>query len=208
MGLHGFTDVRIFRVRLPDPLFPFQGRESIEPYVDTTQTQSRESGSLPQSSGLLGIEDLAEFFPAKFSEKNRLNMPGPIYGGETDTCCTGPQEAPYNVLLDKSGQEFVFKQASSVVEFRDLVSAAMCECFEGYGADGDSHWRLSSIREWWRTRDDMLAEGVSERFCSSQSVEGWRRALQGEAKGYLRVYAFFVENGRVPVDGDILPDVD
>ena len=209
IDLHGFTDVRTFRVRLPDPLFPLRGRESIEPCDDTIHKSTGESGRpLKGTSGWRGIGDLKQYFPAKFSEKNYLNMPGPIYGGETDTCCTGPQEAPDNVLLDKSGQEFVFKQASSAVEFRDLLSAALCECFEGYGADGDSHWRLSSIREWWRTRDDMLTESISEQWCKPQSVQKWRRALNGEARGYLRVYAFFVENRRIPVDGDTLPDVD
>ena len=208
MDLHGFADIRTYRVRMPDPLFPFRGRESIEPCDDITQTEMCESPSLPQrNSGWLGIEDLTEFFPSKFSEKNDLNMPGPIYGGETDTCCTGPQEAPDNVLLDKEGQEFVFKQPSTAVEFRDLVSAALSECFEGYGADGDSHWRLASIRDWWRTREDMLLGGISEQWCEAESVMRWKRALQGEAEGYLRVYAFFVENGRVPVDGDTLPNV-
>lgn len=205
MDLHGFADIRTFRVRLPKPLFPFRGRESIEMCEEITQISSDVRKVAP---GWLGIEYLADFFPSKFSEKNALNIPGPIYGAETDTRCTGPQEAPDNVLLDKEGQEFVFKQPSTAVEFRDLVSAAISECFEGYGADGDSHWRLSTIREWWRTREDMLLGGISEQWCESESVKRWKRALQGEAEGYLRVYAFFVENCRVPVDGDTLPSVE
>lgn len=199
MNLHGFADVRSFRVRLPNPLYPYASRESIE---------SSEASGMPQdTSRWLGIEDLAKFFPSNFQKKNPLNIPGPIYGAETDTCCTGPQEAPNNVLLDKNGQEFVFRQASKAEEFRDLVSAAICECFEGYGADGDSHWRLSTIRDWWGTREDMLREEISEQWCKGESVQRWKRALKGEAEGYLRVYAFFVENGRVPGDGDILPEM-
>ena len=77
-------------------------------------------------SVMLGIDDLVEQFPSKFSMRNPLNIPGPIYGAETDTCCSGPREAPENVLLDKNGQEFVFKQASNAREFRGLVSAAIC----------------------------------------------------------------------------------
>lgn len=199
MNLHGFADVRAFRVRLPNPLYPYPGRESIE---------LCDASEVPQEASCwLGIEDLAQFFPSKFSEKNPLNIPGPIYGAETDTCCTGPQEAPNNVLLDKNGQEFVFRQASKAEEFRDLVSAAISECFEGYGADGDSHWRLSTIRDWWGSREDMLATEIGEPWCNFECIERWKRALRGEAEGYLRVYAFFVENGRVPVDRDILPEM-
>src|SRR5262245_12225854 len=102
MDLFGFADIRCFQVRLPTSLYPYQGRKVAEACDDITKTEG--------SSGWLGISDLAQFFPAKFSEKNPLNIPGPIYGAETDTCCTGPQEAPENVLLDKNGQEFVFRQ--------------------------------------------------------------------------------------------------
>lgn len=196
MHLHGYADIRGFRVKLPQQ---YQGRNSIE---------TCESIDLPDGSiGWQSIDDLAELFPSKFTDKNPLNIPGAIYGAETDTCETGPHEAPNNVLLDRNGQEFVFRQASTAEEFRDLVSAARSECFEGYGSDGDSHWRLSTIREWWQTRDDMLREEIRELACNAESVLRWKRALNGEAEGYLRVYAFFVENGRVPDDGDVLPEI-
>lgn len=200
MKLHGFVDIREYRVRLPVPLCPYPGRDSIETYLASEVSND-------DADDWLSVSDLLQIFPARFSDKNPLNVPGPIYGAETDTCCTGPQEAPNNVLLDKNGQEFVFRQASSADEFGDLVSAAICECFQGYGSDGDSHWRLSTIRDWWRTRDDMLREDISEQWCYAGSVLRWRRALSGEAEGYLRVYAFFVENGRVPDDGDVLPEI-
>ena len=191
MDVFGFADIRGFRVRLPTPLYPYQGRECVDTCDDITENEN--------SSGWLGISDLAQYFPAKFTEKNPRNIPGPIYGAETDTCGTGAQEAPDNVLLDKNGQEFVFRQASNPKEFRDLVSAALCECFNGYGADGDAHWRLSTIRDWWQTRGEMLNEGVGHEWCKPESVESWKRALQGDAAGYLRVYAFFVENGRIQI---------
>ena len=53
-----------------------------------------------------------------------VEHPRPIYGAEADTCCSGPAEAPGNVFLDQNGQEFVFKQAFSADEFRDLVSVS------------------------------------------------------------------------------------
>jgi len=199
MDLYGFIDIQTFRLRLPEPLYPYRGRDTIA---------ACELADLPRdTTGWLDINDLADVFPSKFSEKNRLNIPGPIYGAETDSCCTGPQEAPHNVLLDRNGQEFVFKQASTADEFRSLLSAAICECFEGYGADGDSNWRLSTIRDWWRNREDMLREEIGEQWCNAESILRWKRALQGEAEGYLQVYAFFVENGRVPNNADRLPEM-
>lgn len=197
--LHGFADIRQFRVQLPTPLFPYRGKGGIKSVI--------ESELRPVDHHWLSIDDLSEFFTPNFKARNPLNIPGPIYGGETDTCLTGPAEAPCNVLVDRDGQEFVYKQAENAAEFRDLVSAAICECFVGYGIDGDANWRLSTIREWWRTRTDMLYE-VGEEWCDKERVEQWRHALEGGAKGYLRTYAFFVENGRLPDLGNPLPFLD
>jgi hypothetical protein len=198
MDLHGFAAIRDFRVRLPEPVYPYRGKQSIE---------ACHVLDLPKDGGgWFGIAGLSDFFPAKFSERNPLNIPGPIYGAETDTCTTGPAEAPLNVLLDEAGQEFVFKQPSTAIEFRDVLSAALCECFHGYGADGDSNWRQSSIREWWQNRDEMFG-CLCEEFCDPNSVLRWREGLNGAFEPYLRVYAFFVENGRAPGNEDTLPSL-
>jgi hypothetical protein len=125
---------------------------------------------------------------------------------ETNTCETGPHEAPHNVLLDPSGQEFVFRQPADAAELRDVVSAALCECFCGYGADGDDNWTLPLIREWWRTRFDLLASLTAVRG-DPESVRLWHHSLSGEAEDYLRAYAFFVLERRLPGEEDILPDV-
>lgn len=193
-----FHDIRKFRVKLPDPLFPYKGRLSID--AATVDALSDEG------SGWKSIGELTGFFTPNFAKRNPLNIPGPIYGAETDTCLTGPSEAPDNVLVDQSGQEFVFRQPASATEFRDLVCAAITECFIGYGADGDEHWRLSSIREWWRGRAAMVGE-VGEEWCNPTSVASWRAALKGGAERYLQVYAFFVENGRVARADERLPEL-
>src|SRR5205085_10529256 len=78
---------------------------------------------------------VSQFFRPAFGKRNPLNIPGPFYGAETDTCEMGTAEAPHNVLLDESGQEFVFTQPSNENELRDILGAAICECFVGYGAD-------------------------------------------------------------------------
>ncbi|MCY2962337.1 MAG: ferredoxin [Planctomycetota bacterium] len=148
----------------------------------------------------------SQFFRSAFSKRNPLNIPGPFYGAETDTCETGIAEAPHNVLLDPLGQEFVFMQPRGADELQDIISAAICECFVGYGADGDDHWTLTLIREWWRSRLDLLAlstktKGLAESRCR------WERILSGEGEAYLREYAFLVENGRLSSDMDALPEI-
>jgi hypothetical protein len=194
MHLHKLVDVQRFRVLLP---FPFQ----------SASLQSALVEQLPaNATGWLSINELSEHFTPNFSHRNRLNLPGPFYGAETDTCATGPMEAPRNVLLDSDGCEFLFKQPSTAEEFRQVIRAAICECFQGYGADGNEHWRLSLIREWWRDRHNYIAE-TDISYCSAEAIAQWRSGLEGDAEPYLREYAFFVDNGRVPNDGELLPEV-
>jgi len=146
------------------------------------------------------------FFQSAFDKRNPLNIPGPFYGAETDTCETGTMEAPHNVLLDGLGQEFVFMQPRSEDELRDIISAAICECFVGYGADGDDHWTVALIREWWRARFDLLTRSSQARGLPD-SKRRWERILSGEGEAYLRSYAFFVENRRLPTEADFLPEI-
>jgi hypothetical protein len=42
----------------------------------------------------------------RWEERSWLNVPGPFYGAETDTCATGRRAAPSNVLYTVDGQEF------------------------------------------------------------------------------------------------------
>lgn len=191
--------IREFFVRLPKPLYPYKDKTRIQ-----VRKWNADAGSDPEWRPFTAM--VGQFFRPAFSKRNPLNIPGPFYGAETDTCETGTAEAPHNVLMDRSGQEFVFMQPRSESELRDIISAAICECFIGYGADGDSHWTLTLIREWWRSRFDFLAllpetEGLTESKCR------WERILSGEGESYLRKYAFFVENGRLSSNTDALPEI-
>lgn len=190
--------IREFVVRLPDPLFPYQDKTRIQ-VRKATAVASPEPGWMPVTA-LVG-----QFFQPAFGKRNPLNIPGPFYGAETDTCETGTAEAPRNVLLDRSGQEFVFTQLRGEDELRDIISAAICECFVGYGADGDDHWTLTLIREWWRSRLDLLAL-LSHIRGMPESKLRWKRNLSGEGEAYLRSYAFFVETRRLPAAKDALPE--
>ena len=192
--------IREFVVRLPDPLYPYQDKTRIQ-VRKATAVVSPEPGWMPVTA-LVG-----QFFQPAFGKRNPLNIPGPFYGAETDTCETGTAEAPRNVLLDHSGQEFVFTQPTGEAELRDILSAAICECFVGYGADGDDHWTLELIREWWRSRLDLLALSLQARGLP-QSKRRWERILSGEGEAYLRSYAFFVDTRRLPTETDALPEIE
>jgi hypothetical protein len=191
--------IRDFVVRLPDPLYPYQDKTRIQ-VRKATAVASPEPGWMPVTA-LVG-----QFFQPAFGKRNPLNIPGPFYGAETDTCETGTAEAPNNVLLDRSGQEFVFTQPRGEDELRDIISAAICECFVGYGADGDDHWTLALIREWWGSRLDLLARS-SQGTGLPESKRRWERILSGEGETYLREYAFFVETRRLPTETDALPEI-
>ncbi len=190
--------IREYVVRLPDPLYPYQ---------DKTRIQVRKASAVAPEPGWMPFTALVgQFFRTAFGKRNPLNIPGPFYGAETDTCETGTAEAPHNVLLDESGQEFVFTQPSNENELRDILGAAICECFVGYGADGDDHWTLALIREWWRSRLDLHARSSQARGLP-ESKRRWERILSGEGEAYLRSYAFFVENRRLPTEADALPEI-
>lgn len=196
MATPRLLDIREYRVRLPEPLFPYTAKAGIE--------VCPASGC--DGPGWLRVADLpADFFRPDFGHRNPLNIPGPFYGAETDTCQTGVAEAPNNVLLDDRGQEYVFKQPEDAAELRDVLSAALCECFTGYGADGDQNWTLALIREWWTTRFDLLGRVAAAG--NGAEVRRWRVMLAGGAKEYLRGYAYFVEEGRRPTASDRIPDL-
>ena len=191
-----FLDIREHRVRLPEPLFPY----TVKDHIEVCRVGNCHG------SGWLSVAELpGDFFCTDFEHRNPLNIPGPFYGAETDTCQTGVAEAPNNVLMDEHGQEFVFKQPEVAAELRDVLSAALCECFNGYGADGDQNWTLALIREWWATRFDLLRR--VDAAGDEAAVRQWREMLSGGAEDYLRAYAFFVEEGRVPTNSDRLPDL-
>jgi hypothetical protein len=200
MHCNGLVNIRDYRVRLPPTLFPYKGKGVIQ------VRHVNEIGA--GDTDWLRLTALGDdFFHPAFDKRNPLNLPGPFYGAETDTCETGAAEAPNNVLMDRHGQEFVFKQPANEEELRDIISAALCECFCGYGADGNDHWTLSLIRDWWKSRHDLLAN-VGEVSGSPESISLWQRLLSGEGRDYLRAYAFLMEEGRVPSGTEALPEVE
>lgn len=153
-----------------------------------------------------------------WTDKHWMNTPGPLYGGQTDTCGTGPLVAPNNVLFDHHGYEFIFRQPVNHYELRQVLDAADADPFQGYGADGDIHWSVGGVKEWWARRRELEAENdlrLSEQLALASNsdypyfaaLHRWQDYLNTGMHSYLRVYAFFLSERRVPGVEDRLPDV-
>ena len=102
------------------------------------------------------------FLNGQWKARNGLNVPGPFYGADTDTCLAGFAAAPRHVLFDEHGMEFVWRQPRNLDEVRAVLDAAYQDPFEGYGCDGDDHWTPELVQEWWDGReqiDERLAKG-------------------------------------------------
>ncbi|QDT44145.1 hypothetical protein Pan241w_42510 [Gimesia alba] len=170
---------------------------SQKPWYELSDYTIRRSGLKAK------LEDF-NAFDGIFSERNRFNIPGPFYCGQTDNCLTGRLEAPDNVMYDENGYEFLFRQPINHSELENVVSAANFDPFCGYAADGNQHWTLTLISDWWKSRDDLLAE-VDALRTLNDNVDEWQAYLTGPAIEYLRQYAFFIEEGRLPEARDHLP---
>lgn len=198
-------DIDRYRIKISPPLFHYFGVESFQ-IAPLQSLSSEEIGK----GWLTLVAHLDDQWGGKFSERNPLNIPGPFYGADTDSCETGPISAPDNILLDPNGQEFVFRQPDSYWELLELLEAARCECFSGYAADGNDHWTLSLLREWWQQSLEMVAAYEKEQENVDyllKAVTRYKHYLETDAEKYLQRYAFFLEQGQSPQKTDILPEI-
>lgn len=156
----------------------------------------------------------------KWAEKHWLNVPGPVYTGQTDTCWTGRYCAPRHVLYGgEFYNEFVYRQPKSPAEVEALLAAANEDPFDGYAFDGDSRWTPIAVHAWWLDRRrveqhvaDLLAEWTAEEVHpqEAEAAEGARdflAYLAGDLETDLRAYLFRLESGRYPDKGDRLPNL-
>jgi hypothetical protein len=136
-----------------------------------------------------------------------LNFPGPFYSGESDTCETGPYEAPDNVLRDNHAMEYVFRQPQNFIEFVSIVDAAAIEVFDSYSCDGNDHWTYQLCREWWQGKNVLIRRLHTPAFqeYNGNRVRLYIDYLNGAAETDLRRYCYFLENGRYPTAADSLP---
>jgi len=167
----------------------------------------------------LGVKHGQQPFLGNWSQCNWMNTPGPIYGGDTDTCGTGIVIAPNNVALDPESQEIVFRQPVNLYELKQVVEAADCDPFAGYGCDGNMYWTYQKIKEWSKCKNELkqfLEQEYSEQikkirerdytkhfyFCY---LSRWKEYVENGLDQYLRAYAFFLEEQRIPDESSTLP---
>lgn len=160
-----------------------------------------------------------KLFQGRWEKRLWLNVPGPFYTGETDTCWTGRLNAPRNVMYAASTEgtlEYVFRQPRNPAEVREVVNAADEEPFQEYAYDGDRWWTPEAVRRWWAGRGRVeehleltLAEYAdsvhpADRDAAAGARE-FRAYLEGGLAADLRTYLFRLEEGRYPGEGERLP---
>ncbi|GAA0992575.1 hypothetical protein GCM10009555_081850 [Acrocarpospora macrocephala] len=117
-----------------------------------------------------------------WEDRDWRNVPGPFYGAQTDSCWMGRDIAPRHIVYeDECGSEVVFRQPQSPQEVHLVLTAAWNDPFCAYAGDGDNHWTLELIREWWASRERLAAWiddvrrrwSVSEREDERRTRWGW-----------------------------------
>ncbi|MFG2482198.1 ferredoxin [Streptomyces virginiae] len=159
-------------------------------------------------------------FSGVWAERNRRNVPGPFYGADTDCMELGRWEAPRHIAYD-GDHEFVYRQPVDAFEVEALLSAAQVELYSGYGWNGDDHWTVEAVRDWWRDRGWVREWAVAAAAERDAGDPEYRAHHQDAARGlrdfvayiddgleaYLRGYLFWLERRREPQPGEALPQL-
>ncbi|MFI5527248.1 ferredoxin [Kitasatospora sp. NPDC051853] len=164
-------------------------------------------------------------YTGRWEDRLWLNVPGPVYGGETDNCGTGRLHAPRHVLYgDDYFGEYVYRQPRTPGEAADVLVAIEEEPWGGYNCDGDQRWTPDLVREWWRDRGRVLEylrdqsrewERIDTMDPRQHTVEGVRDFAayitggtdSGSLETDLRTYLYWLEERRSPTPDDLLPDL-
>jgi hypothetical protein len=123
-----------------------------------------------------------------------------------------------NVLIDESGQEFVWRQPQGPAQLRGLLQAARVDPFCGYAWDGDEHWTTELVREWWATRgevsewidrqlgnEELLSSAYNYERAAVGSLQKFRAYFNVDLQSDLREYVFWLEKHRTRADDEPLP---
>jgi hypothetical protein len=132
----------------------------------------------------------------------------------------GREVAPDHVVYeDELFGEIVYRQPRNAGELHLLLSAAWADPFSAYAADGDDHWTLDLVREWWAGRGRLVAwiDNVQGRWSRSERADerdnavglgNFARYLADGLEADLRDYGFWLDNRRPPLPHETLPHVD
>jgi hypothetical protein len=185
---------------------------STEAYWDPTPWVSRLQGERLNAQWT-PIRPAGEIFQGKWEERNWRNVPGPIYGAMTDNCWVGRLSAPRHVLYgddENYEQEFLYRQPKSLHELLQVLDAAQQDPWAGWACDGDQHWTVDSVREWWRNRL-RLKEWIDHANAQEDEVldglRDYRGYIDGPLEVDLRRYCYWLTDRRSPAEDQALPDL-
>ena len=154
---------------------------------------------LPTARRLVAAQD-RDPFQGKWDERKARNVPGPFYTADTDSMQTGRLDAPGHVAYDEDigdgfGYEFVYRQPANETETAALVSAANMELYSGYAWDGDEHWTVETVRDWWRGRGEIHEWAVDLAAVWAANAHPKYHGHYHDAARGLREFVGFIDNG-------------
>ncbi|WP_207926521.1 ferredoxin [Actinocrispum wychmicini] len=159
------------------------------------------------------------YLRGEWERRDWRNVPGPFYGAATDSCWMGREIAPRHIVYeDEYGSEIVFRQPQDRQEVLLLLTAAWNDPFRAYACDGDIHWTLALIREWWAGRERIAAwiQATCQRMAASErederdnasGLRDYAGYLSNGLEAYLRQYGFWLDHHRPALPGETLPDL-
>ncbi|MFD3594103.1 ferredoxin [Nocardia sp. NPDC058640] len=161
------------------------------------------------------MEAPASFLLGKWANRDWRNVPGPFYGAGTDNCLTGRFTAPAHIVYDDDYYEVIYRQPGNPRETYVLLEAMRQDPYSCYAADGDKHWTLPLIRDWWADRG-RLAEWINQAIASQPTGEheedfrglhAYDTYLTNGLETYLVEYAFWLDNGRPATPDEARPSL-
>ena len=173
--------------------------------------------NFPSGRRLLGPPE--DYLRGQWADRDWRNVPGPFYGAQTDSCWMGRDVAPGHIVYeDEFGSEIVYRQPTSPSEAQLVLTAAWNDPFSAYAADGDQHWTLDLVRDWWANRgrlaiwiDDVQRRwSASERADERDNAAGLRDFaiyLVDGLEADLREYSVWLDHRRPALPHETLPDL-
>ncbi|MEU8662613.1 hypothetical protein [Actinoplanes philippinensis] len=184
-----------------------------------TVAASADLGVVNRPGSELRLGPPAAYLRGAWADRDWRNVPGPFYGARTDSCWVGREVAPGHIVYeDEFGSEIVYRQPRNAVEAHLVLTAAWNDPYRAYAVDGDEHWTLSLVREWWADRTRLMSwiDDLRQRWSSSERADERDNAAGlSDFAGYvesgletdLRVYGFWLDNRRPPRPAEALPQL-
>ena len=143
-----------------------------------------------------------QWFAGAWIDRDWRNVPGPLY--TTVSCALRRDRAvTEHAARNSRGTTYLWRQPRDDRELASVVELAHGAPYseDEFGCDGDRHWTLDKIREWWSHRDAIAAV---YRESDVPDLSGY---FETELPAFLRAYAFFLLEGRRPRPLESLPEI-